>query len=59
MSAKFPDFSAHPVLLAILAIANWPVYRELAKLFFRDAEGFAEAVEYWLMSEIYSPIKNY
>lgn len=48
----------HPLLLSILLLLNWPLYRWLVGLVFGGAEGFGETLKFWFVPDFYSFLKN-
>lgn len=58
MAIELHDFLEHPVLLAILIAANWPVYRWLVQIMFGGGDGLGEAIKFWFIPDIYSFFSN-
>lgn len=52
-----PDAIERPGLLLLLCV-NWPVYRELVRVMFGGLDGFAEAIRYWFIPDLYSFLVN-
>ncbi len=48
----------HPVLLVVLIVANWPLYRWFVQILFGGVEGMGEAVKYWFIPDLYSFLTN-
>ncbi|HNW93586.1 MAG TPA: hypothetical protein PKM88_11815 [bacterium] len=48
----------HPVLLALLAVLNLPVYGYILRLFFDDHDEIKESLRYVLMPDIISALRG-
>jgi hypothetical protein len=48
----------HPLLLGLLALANWPVYREFMRMFFGDLDGFADSLHFWFIPDLISLLRG-
>jgi hypothetical protein len=53
------EFLDHPILMAVVAVFSWPIYTNLAKLFFGDRyEDFGETLRYLLQWDWISLLKG-
>lgn len=48
----------HPLLVIILALMNWPLYRWLIGVVFGGVDGLAGAIKFWFVPDFYSFVKN-
>ena len=55
---SFASLLEHPVLLAVLIVANWPLYRWFVQILFGGVEGMGETVRYWFVPDLYSFLTN-
>lgn len=53
-----PEVVQYPLLLTFLAVANWPAYRYFVRVLFGGRAGFAEAIRYWFIPDLYSYLTN-
>jgi len=42
----------------VVAVVNIPVYLVLAKIIFRNLEGFADAIRFWLTPDLFSAARG-
>jgi hypothetical protein len=53
------EFLGHPYLVAVVAVISWPVYKNLAKVFFGERyENFGEALRYLFQLDFVSLLKG-
>ena len=57
-SSSFAQLLEHQVLLIVLIIVNWPLYRWFVKILFGGVGGLGEAVRYWFIPDLYSFLTN-